>query len=61
MQAYLFVIDYQNDFVDGALGREKPKSAQGKPRAGREKVLPGVLFTKYSNYADRKMHDFVIN
>ena len=41
MQAYLFVIDYQNDFVDGALSREKPKSAQGKPRAGRKKSCPG--------------------
>lgn len=61
MQAYLFVIDYQNDFVDGAQGREKTKSAQGKTPDRTEKVLSGVLFTKYSNCADRKVHSFVIN
>ena len=58
MDRYLFVIDYQNDFVDGALGfpgaEKLDKKIAAKVRAyGKDKVL-FTRDTHFENYLDTR-------
>lgn len=53
MQAYLFVIDYQNDFVDGALGFPGAEKLDEKIAQKIRQYGPGrVLFTRDTHGAD---------
>lgn len=58
MNRYLFVIDYQNDFVDGALGFPGAEKLDGKIAAKvREYGKDHVLFTRdthFENYLDTR-------
>ena len=58
MNRYLFVIDYQNDFVDGALGFPGAEKLDGKIAAKiREYGKGHVLFTRdthFKNYLDTR-------
>ena len=58
MNRFLFVIDYQNDFVDGALGFPGAEKLDGKIAAKVRAYGPGhVLFTRdthFENYLDSR-------
>lgn len=58
MNRYLFVIDYQNDFVDGALGFPGAEKLDGPIAAKIRAYGPGkVLFTRdthFENYLDTR-------
>ena len=58
MDRYLFVIDYQNDFVDGALGFPGAEMLDAKIAAKiREYGKGRVLFTRdthFENYLDTR-------
>ncbi len=58
MEKYLFVIDYQNDFVDGALGFAGAEKLDEKIAAKVREYGPGrVLFTRdthFENYLDTR-------
>ena len=58
MERYLFVIDYQNDFVDGALGFPGAEKLDGKIAEKVRSYGKGhVLFTRdthYDNYLDTR-------
>ena len=58
MNRYLFVIDYQNDFVDGALGFPGAEKLDEKIAAKVREYGPGkVLFTRdthFENYLDTR-------
>lgn len=58
MNRYLFVIDYQNDFVDGALGFPGAEKLDGPIAAKIREYGPGrVLFTRdthFDNYLDTR-------
>ena len=58
MDRYLFVIDYQNDFVDGALGFPGAEKLDGPIAAKVRAYGPGrVLFTRdthFDNYLDTR-------
>ena len=58
MNRYLFVIDYQNDFVDGALGFSGAEKLDGKIAEKVRAYGPGhVLFTRdthFDNYLDTR-------
>ena len=58
MNRYLFVIDYQKDFVDGALGFPGAENIDGKIAAKIREYGPGkVLFTRdthFENYLDTR-------
>ena len=58
MKRYLFVIDYQNDFVDGALGFPGAEKLDGAIAAKVRAYGPGrVLFTRdthFANYPDTR-------
>ena len=58
MNRYLFVIDYQNDFVDGALGFSGAEKLDGKIAAKVREYGEGkVLFTRdthFENYLDTR-------
>ena len=58
MNRYLFVIDYQNDFVDGALGFAGAEKLDEKIAAKVRAYGPGhVLFTRdthFENYLDTR-------
>ena len=58
MERYLFVIDYQNDFVDGALGFPGAENLDGKIAAKIRAYGPGrVLFTRdthFENYLETR-------
>ena len=58
MNRCLFVIDYQNDFVDGALGFPGAEKLDGKIAAKIREYGPGrVLFTRdthFENYMDTR-------
>jgi nicotinamidase-related amidase len=58
MNRYLFVIDYQNDFVDGALGFPGAEKLDGKIAAKVRSYGKGhVLFTRdthFENYLDTR-------
>ena len=58
MNRYLFVIDYQNDFVDGALGFAGAEKLDGKIAAKVRAYGKGkVLFTRdthFENYPDTR-------
>ena len=58
MERYLFVIDYQNDFVDGALGFPGAEKLDGPIAAKIRAYGPGrVLFTRdthFENYMDTR-------
>ena len=58
MERYLFVIDYQNDFVDGALGFPGAEKLDGKIAEKVRAYGKGhVLFTRdthYENYLDTR-------
>ena len=58
MNRYLFVIDYQNDFVDGALGFPGAEKLDGPIAAKVRAYGPGrVLFTRdthFANYLDTR-------
>ncbi len=58
MNCYLFVIDYQNDFVDGALGFPGAERLDGGIAAKIRSYGPGrVLFTRdthFENYLDTR-------
>jgi len=58
MNRYLFVIDYQNDFVDGALGFPGAEKLDGKIAAKvREYGKGNVLFTRdthFDNYLETR-------
>ena len=58
MERYLFVIDYQNDFVDGALGFPGAEKLDEKIAAKVKAYGPGrVLFTRdthFENYLDTR-------
>ena len=58
MNRYLFVIDYQNDFVDGALGFPGAEKLDEKIAAKIRAYGPGkVLFTRdthFENYLDTR-------
>ena len=58
MNRYLFVIDYQNDFVDGALGFSGAEKLDAKIAAKVRKYGKGhVLFTRdthFENYPDTR-------
>lgn len=58
MDRYLFVIDYQNDFVDGALGFPGAEKLDGKIAAKIRTYGKGhVLFTRdthFDNYLDTR-------
>ena len=58
MNRYLFVIDYQNDFVDGALGFPGAEKLDGPIAAKIREYGPGkVLFTRdthFENYLDTR-------
>ena len=58
MSRYLFVIDYQNDFVDGALGFPGAEKLDEKIAAKIRAYGPGrVLFTRdthFENYLDTR-------
>jgi len=58
MNRYLFVIDYQNDFVDGALGFPGAEKLDGKIAAKIRQYGKGrVLFTRdthFENYLDTR-------
>ena len=58
MNRYLFVIDYQNDFVDGALGFPGAEKLDEKIAAKVRAYGPGqVLFTRdthFENYLDSR-------
>ena len=58
MNRYLFVIDYQNDFVDGALGFAGAEKLDGPIAAKIREYGPGrVLFTRdthFDNYLDTR-------
>ena len=51
MNRYLFVIDYQNDFVDGALGFPGAEKLDEKIAAKIRASGPGrVLFTRDTHF-----------
>ena len=51
MERYLFVIDYQNDFVDGALGFPGAEKLDGRIAAKIRAYGPGrVLFTRDTHF-----------
>ena len=51
MERYLFVIDYQNDFVDGALGFPGAEKLDGPIAAKIRQYGPGrVLFTRDTHF-----------
>lgn len=51
MERYLFVIDYQNDFVDGALGFAGAEKLDGAIAAKIRQYGPGrVLFTRDTHF-----------
>ena len=53
MERYLFVIDYQNDFVDGALGFPGAEKLDGKIAEKVRAYGPGrVLFTRDTHFED---------
>lgn len=53
MERYLFVIDYQNDFVDGALGFPGAETLDGKIAEKVRAYGKGhVLFTRDTHYDD---------
>ena len=53
MERYLFVIDYQNDFVDGALGFPGAEKLDGKIAGKVRAYGPGrVLFTRDTHFED---------
>ena len=53
MNRYLFVIDYQNDFVDGALGFPGAEKLDGKIAEKIRAYGKGkVLFTRDTHFAD---------
>lgn len=53
MNRFLFVIDYQNDFVDGALGFPGAEKLDGKIAAKIRAYGKGrVLFTRDTHFAD---------
>lgn len=53
MQAYLFVIDYQNDFVDGALGFPGAEKLDERIAQKIRQYGPGrVLYTRDTHFAD---------
>ena len=53
MERYLFVIDYQNDFVDGALGFPGAEKLDGAIAAKVRAYGKGkVLFTRDTHFAD---------
>ena len=58
MERYLFVIDYQNDFVDGALGFPGAEKLDGKIARKIRAYGPGrVLFTRdthFDNYLNTR-------
>ena len=58
MNRYLFVIDYQNDFVDGALGFPGAEKLDGRIAAKVREYGPGkVLFTRdthFENYLETR-------
>ena len=58
MNRYLFVIDYQNDFVDGALGFPDAEKLDGRIAAKVREYGPGkVLFTRdthFENYLETR-------
>ena len=58
MERYLFVIDYQNDFVDGALGFPGAEKLDGKIAQKIRAYGPGrVLFTRdthFDNYLNTR-------
>ena len=58
MERYLFVIDYQNDFVDGALGFPGAETLDAGIAAKIRAYGPGrVLFTRdthFDNYLDTR-------
>ena len=58
MNRYLFVIDYQNDFVDGALGFPGAEKLDGPIAAKVREYGPGHVFftrdTHFENYLDTR-------